>query len=66
MAVHEKKYKPSEIMIGDSITIDKEDVTTIYLTDEFLSLTIKRDKAEKYIDIEKLKEDFYEMLKDDK
>jgi hypothetical protein len=57
MAVKINKYKISEIMVADKVTIDAEDVTEVMLTNKMLTLAIPYNKAKKYIDIEKLRED---------
>lgn len=57
MAVKINKYKISEIIVADKVTIDSEDIKEVGLTNKDLTLVIPFNKAKKYIDIEKLEED---------
>lgn len=54
------KYKPGDIFKDDVIVIIGKDVGEILLTEEYLSISIKREKAEKYINIDKLKDSMIE------
>lgn len=57
MAVKINKYKISEIMVAEQVTIDSEDIKEVGLTNKELTLVIPYTRAKKYIDIEKLEED---------
>lgn len=57
MAVKINKYKISEIMVADEVTIKADDIVEVMLTNKMLTLAIPYHKAKKYIDIEKLSDD---------